>query len=263
VAYTAAVPPASLLEVAGIGKRFGASVAVEEVSLDVAAGEVVGLLGPNGAGKSTTLRVIAGLVRPERGRIRIAGQDLATDRLAALRRAGFLIESPALPPELTCRQALRYLGLYQGDVSPGRVGEALAEVGLAGAADKRVRHLSQGMKQRLGIAGALLGRPSLLVLDEPMNGLDPGGVRELGDLLRRLAAGGAGVLVSSHLLEEVERTADRVAVMARGRVVATLAVDPAAPGELARQFHRLTADGGHVPASERAAGAEGPWVTAP
>ena len=109
--------PRSLLEVVGIAKRFGAAVAVEEVSLEVAAGEVVGLLGPNGAGKSTTLRVIAGLVRPERGRVRIAGQDLATARLAALRAAGFLIEGPALPPELTCRQALRYLQLYQRNVA--------------------------------------------------------------------------------------------------------------------------------------------------
>jgi ABC-2 type transport system ATP-binding protein len=236
------VAPRSLLEVVGIAKRFGASAAVEDVSLEVAAGQVVGLLGPNGAGKSTTLRLIAGLVRPDQGQIRIAGQDLRTARLAALSAAGFLIEGPSLPPELTCRQALRYLQLYHGKAARTGIDEALAQVGLAGAADKRVRHLSQGMKQRLGIAGALLGRPSLLVLDEPMNGLDPGGVRELGDLFRRLAADGAGVLVSSHLLDEVERTADRVTVMARGRVAATLTVDPGAPGGLARQFHALTAD---------------------
>jgi ABC-2 type transport system ATP-binding protein len=261
VPYTGAVPR-NLLEVVGIAKRFGAAVAVEEVSLEVAAGEVVGLLGPNGAGKSTALRVIAGLVRPERGRIRIAGHDLATARLAALQAAGFLIEGPALPPELTCRRALRYLQLYQRNVGAARIAEVLAEVGLTDAADKRVRHLSQGMKQRLGIAGALLGRPDLLVLDEPMNGLDPGGIRELGALIRRLAAGGVGVLVSSHLLDEIERTADRVAVMARGRVAATLNVDLAAPGTLARQFHRLTADGSGGPAPERA-DSELPRVTAP
>jgi ABC-2 type transport system ATP-binding protein len=263
VEYTAAVPP-SLLEVVGIAKRFGAAVAVEEVSLQVAPGEVVGLLGPNGAGKSTTLRVIAGLVRPERGQVRIAGQDLGTARLAALGAAGFLIESPALPPELTCRQALRYLQLYHRDVAASRIGEVLAEVGLAGAADKRVRHLSHGMKQRLGIAGALLGRPGLLVLDEPMNGLDPGGIRELGELMRRLAAGGVGVLVSSHLLDEVERTADRVAIMARGRLAATLAVDPADPGRLAREFHRLTAVASKdPPPAERGPGSEPLGVTAP
>ncbi len=232
----------SLLEVAGIAKRFRGAVAVAEVTLQVAAGEVVGLLGPNGAGKSTTLRAIAGLVRPDRGQIRIAGHDLASDRLAALSAAGFLVEGPALPPDLTCRQALRYLRLYHPGVPTSRVDEVLGEVGLTAVADRRVRHLSHGMKQRLGIAGALLGRPRLLVLDEPLNGLDPAGIRELGSLVRRLAAGGAGVLVSSHLLDEVERTSDRVAILARGRVAATLAVDPAAPGALARQFHLLTAE---------------------
>jgi ABC-2 type transport system ATP-binding protein len=232
----------SLLEVVAVAKRFGAARAVEDVTLEVAPGEVVGLLGPNGAGKSTTLRMIAGLVRPDRGNIRIAGHDLLTDRLGALRAGGFLIDGPALPPELTCRQALHYLRLLDGQVPPGRVDDVLAQVGLAEAADKRVRHLSQGMKQRLGIAGALLGQPRLLVLDEPMNGLDPAGTRELGLLFRRLAAAGAGLLVSSHLLDEVERTSDRVAVMARGKLAATLPVDAAAPGALARQFRALTGE---------------------
>jgi ABC-2 type transport system ATP-binding protein len=248
----------SLLEVVAVAKRFGAARAVDDVSLEVAPGEVVGLLGPNGAGKSTTLRMIAGLVRPDRGQIRIDGHDLLTDRLATLRAGGFLIDGPALPSELTCRQALRYLRLLDGPGvsraragegtrpprarTPGRVDDVLAQVGLAEAADKRVRHLSQGMKQRLGIAGALLGQPRLLVLDEPMNGLDPAGTRELGLLFRQLAAAGAGLLVSSHLLDEVERTSDRVAVMARGKLAAILPVDAAAPGALARQFRALTGE---------------------
>jgi ABC-2 type transport system ATP-binding protein len=233
----------SLLEVVGIARSFGGSVAVQEVSLQVGAGEVVGLLGQNGAGKSTTLRMIAGLVRPDRGEIRIAGHDLRRDRLAALRHAGFLIEGPALPPDLTCRQALRYLQLLERDIPASRIEQVLAEVGLQDAGGKRVRQLSHGMKQRLGIAAARLGQPRLLVLDEPMNGLDPGGMRELGELFRRLAAGGVGVLVSSHLLDEVERTADRVAVLSRGRLAAILTVDPSAPGALARQFHTLTSQG--------------------
>ena len=234
----------SLLEVSGVAKRFGSTVAVEEVSLEVSAGEVVGLLGPNGAGKSTTLRMIAGLVRPDRGQIRLGGFDLARSRLRALRTAGFLVEAPALPAELTCRQALRYLGLLDGHIPAGRIDETLAQVGLSDAAGKRVRELSQGMKQRLGIAGALLGRPDLHVLDEPLNGLDPAGIRELGGLFRKLAAGGGAVLLSSHLLDEVERTADRVAVMARGRVAATLSVDASAPGVLGRQFLSLTGEAG-------------------
>ena len=237
----------SLLEVVAVAKRFGTAVAVEEVSLEVAAGEVVGLLGPNGAGKSTTLRLVAGLVRPDRGSVRIAGHDLARHRLAALGEAGFLIEGPALPPELTCRQALRYLRLLDRDVPAGRIDEVLAEVGLTELAEKRVRHLSQGCKQRLGIAGALLSRPGLLVFDEPLNGLNPAGIRELGALFRTLATRGAAVLVSSHLLDEVERTADRVAVLARGRLAATLRVDAAAPGALARQFHALTGQSSEQP----------------
>jgi ABC-2 type transport system ATP-binding protein len=191
--------------------------------------------------------MIAGLVRPDAGRVRLAGHDLATDRLAALRAGGFLIEGPVLPPELTCLGVLRYLALLDGRAAApedrdrdARHGALLAQVGLAAAAGKRVRHLSFGMKQRLGIAAALLGRPRLLVLDEPMNGLDPGGIREVGDLLRALAREGVAVLVSSHLLDEVERIADRVAVMAAGTLAATVRVEAGDPGALGRLFFSVT-----------------------
>jgi ABC-type multidrug transport system ATPase subunit len=235
----------ALLEVAGVSKRFARTRAVDGVSLTVGAGEVLGLLGPNGAGKSTTLRIIAGLVRPDAGRVRLGGHDLTTDRLRALGSAGFLVEGPALPPELTCTGALRYVGLLGGQVTPDRIAEVLSTVGLADAASKRVQHLSLGMKQRLGLAAALLGRPRLLVLDEPMNGLDPPGIRDIGSLLRELARAGSGVLVSSHLLDEVERIADRVAVMAHGKVAAIETVDPAMTGKgaLARLFFSVTAQG--------------------
>ena len=231
------------LEISGVAKDFGAARAVVDVSLAVQAGEVLGLLGPNGAGKSTTLRMAAGLIRPSRGRVAIAGHDLASDRLAALRCAGFLIEGPALPADLGARTALRYLALLDG--SPGaadqRLDEVLAEVGLTNAAKKPVKHLSLGMKQRLGIAAALLGRPRLLVLDEPMNGLDPAGIREIGDLLRRLAQAGVAVLLSSHLLDEVERVADRVAVMVDGKIAADLPVGADADrGAISRLFFSLT-----------------------
>jgi ABC-2 type transport system ATP-binding protein len=233
-------PVAPLLEITGVAKRFGGTVAVEELSLDVSAGEILGLLGPNGAGKSTTLRMIASLVRPDRGRIAICGHDLARDRLPALAAAGFLIEGPALPPDLTCRGALRYLALLDGGIPDRRIDDLLIEVGLDGLAGKRVRHLSLGGKQRLGIAGALLRRPRVLVLDEPMNGLDPAGIRSIGDLLRALAAAGSAVLMSSHLLAEVERVADRVAVMAAGRVAAVEPVSADGAGALARRFFALT-----------------------
>jgi ABC-2 type transport system ATP-binding protein len=231
------VPP--LLEIVGVAKRFGPTCAVSEVSLEVAAGEVLGLLGPNGAGKSTTLRMAAGLVRPDRGQIRIDGHDLGRARLAALRAAGFLIEGPALPAELTCARALRYLGILDGGVPARRIDEVLVQVGLDGLARKRVKHLSLGGKQRLGIAAALLRRPRLLVLDEPMNGLDPAGIRAMGELLGRLAQAGHALLVSSHLLDEVERFAHRVAVMAGGRVAATETVSAGDPGALARRFFAI------------------------
>jgi ABC-2 type transport system ATP-binding protein len=184
--------------------------------------------------------MIAALVRPDRGRITIGGHDLTHHRLAALAGAGFLVEGPALPPELTCRSALHYLSILDGGAPAGRIDEALEEVGLTGLAIKRVKHLSLGGKQRLGIAAALLRRPPVLVLDEPMNGLDPGGIRAMGDLLRRLAAAGTAILVSSHLLDEIERIAHRVAVMAHGKVAATERVSADGAGALARRFFAIT-----------------------
>jgi ABC-2 type transport system ATP-binding protein len=213
------------LQISGVAKHFGAARAVLDVTLAVQAGQVLGLLGPNGAGKSTTLRMAAGLVRPSRGTVSIAGHDLATQRQAALRCAGFLIEGPALPGDLSAQAALRYLALLDGGAMVARTDEVLADVGLSAAAAKPVKHLSLGMKQRLGIAAALLQRPRLLVLDEPMNGLDPSGIREVGDLLRRLAGAGIAVLLSSHLLDEVERVADRVAIMVDGAIAAEVDVD--------------------------------------
>jgi ABC-2 type transport system ATP-binding protein len=213
------------LQISGVAKHFGAARAVLDVTLAVQAGQVLGLLGPNGAGKSTTLRMAAGLVRPSRGTVSIAGHDLATQRQAALRCAGFLIEGPALPGDLSAQAALRYLALLDGGAMVARTDEVLADVGLSAAAAKPVKHLSLGMKQRLGIAAALLQRPRLLVLDEPMNGLDPSGIRAVGDLLRRLAGAGIAVLLSSHLLDEVERVADRVAIMVDGAIAAEVDVD--------------------------------------
>ena len=233
------------LDVSRIAKRYGPVLAVDALSFQVHSGEVVGLLGPNGAGKSTALRVIAGLLHPDAGEVRLSGHEVRRERAAALATAGFLIESPALPGELTAEAALAWVGWLQGQgVGLSRRREVLAEVGLAEVASRPVRQLSLGMKQRLAVGAALLCRPTLLVLDEPLNGLDPPGVREVGVLLQQLAQAGTALLVSSHLLDEVERTATRVLVMDRGRLVAEEPVDAAHAGALRELFFSVTARGG-------------------
>jgi ABC-2 type transport system ATP-binding protein len=231
------------LDVAGIAKRYGPIEAVAGISFRVEPGELVGLLGPNGAGKSTALRTIAGLLRADAGTVRIGGHDVQRERAQALGAAGFLIEAPAMPPELTVLGALAWVWRLGGQsVDRVRCREVLALVGLEAVAERRVRQLSLGMKQRLAIGAAVLGRPPLLVLDEPMNGLDPPGVRDVGELLRSLALQGTALLVSSHLLDEVERTASRVLVMARGRLVAEQPVDPAHIGALRALFFSVTGE---------------------
>ncbi|MGO9828978.1 MAG: ABC transporter ATP-binding protein [Myxococcaceae bacterium] len=232
------------LDVSRIAKRYGPVQAVDSLSFQVHAGEVVGLLGPNGAGKSTALRVIAGLVHPDAGTVQLSGHDVRRARAAALGSAGFLIEAPALPGELTALGALAWTGWLGGHrVDVARRREVLAQVGLLEVASRRVRQLSLGMKQRLAIGAALLPRPSLLVLDEPLNGLDPPGVRDVGALLGTLAHSGTALLVSSHLLDEVERTASRVLVLAQGRLVAEQPVDAAHVGALRELFFSVTRPG--------------------
>jgi ABC-2 type transport system ATP-binding protein len=232
------------LDVSRIAKRYGKVKAVDGVSFQVQQGEVVGLLGPNGAGKSTALRLIAGLVRADAGSVLLGGHDVRRSRGKALRAAGFLIESPALPPELTVGKALAWVAWLGGrPVDGARSRDVLAQVGLAGVAGRRVRQLSLGMKQRLAIGAAVLERPPLLVLDEPLNGLDPPGVRDVGELLGALAREGTALLVSSHLLDEVERTATRVLVMSAGRLVAEQPVDAAHHGALRALFFSVTGQG--------------------
>jgi ABC-2 type transport system ATP-binding protein len=224
----------------GLEKSFGAVQAVRGASLEVRPGEVFGLLGPNGAGKSTLLRLVSGLCAPDRGSVRLCGHDVQRERVRALSCAGFLVEGPALPQDLPARAALRWAALLGGGVPESRLDELFEQVGLAGAQRKRVRELSLGMRQRLGIAAALLHAPGLLVLDEPMNGLDPAGIRELSALLAQFAAKGAAVLLSSHLLDEVERTAHRAAVMSEGRIAAVVEVGGQGGGSLAERFFALT-----------------------
>src|SRR5690349_10920472 len=212
---TATAGPA--IQVDGLRKKFGRVAAVDDVSFSVSYGRITGFLGPNGAGKTTTLRMILGLIRPDAGTAVIAGKPYATLASPA-RTVGALLDAAAAHPGRSGRDHLRVLAAQAG--IPGRrAGQLLERVGLADAARQRAGRYSLGMRQRLGLAGALLGDPEVLVLDEPGNGLDPQGIRWLRDLLRSLAAEGRVVLVSSHVLAEVAQTVDDVVVISRGRLV--------------------------------------------
>ncbi len=179
-------------------KRFGPTIAVSELDLTVSSGLVYGFLGPNGAGKTTTIRMLLGLIAPSAGQIRLLGRRLP-DPLAVA-QAGSMIEEPAFYPWMTGRVNLEVLGATGGGCAPGEVGRVLGLAGLSEVAARKVKNYSQGMRQRLGIAAAMLGRPRLLIVDEPTNGLDPAGIREIRGLLRGLAAEGTTVFLSSHLL---------------------------------------------------------------
>ena len=202
-------------------KRFGDREAVSDVSFDVRAGEVFGFLGPNGAGKTTTIRMLVGLARPDRGRVRIRGLDLAHDFRRAMEHVGCIVEAPDLYRYLSGRENLVHFSRMLPDGAAGRIEELARLVALSSRLDDAVSTYSLGMRQRLGIAQALLGNPDILILDEPANGLDPAGIREIRQLVRRLAdERGIAVFVSSHLLSEVEQTCDRVAIIHRGRTLA-------------------------------------------
>jgi ABC-2 type transport system ATP-binding protein len=217
-----------LLEVSHVSKYFGRRAALSGVSLSVGAGEVVGLVGPNGAGKSTAFRIVCGLLRPDAGTVTLAGHDVRRHPRAFQSRIGVLIEAPGYYPGLSASSHLAYLARVRGCFSRELVSRTLEEVGLAADSRKPVGKFSLGMKQRLGIAMAILHSPRLLVLDEPMNGLDPVGMASLRGFLRRLGPErGASVLVSSHLLHEVEQICDRVLFIRDGRLLdeATLTRD--------------------------------------
>jgi ABC-type multidrug transport system ATPase subunit len=199
-----------------LSKRYGDRLAVDAVSLTVRRGEVYGFLGPNGAGKTTTLRMVLGLVRPSSGTATVLGEPPGTP--AAVARVGALVEGPGFYPHLSGRDNLRVLARYRG-VDDGQVDTVLDRVDLAARGGDRYSRYSLGMKQRLGVAAALLGGPDLLVLDEPTNGLDPAGMADMRALLIDVAAGGQTVVLSSHLLTEVQEVCDRVGVIAGGRLL--------------------------------------------
>jgi ABC-2 type transport system ATP-binding protein len=216
-----------------LSKSYGRRLAVDKLDLEVDRAELFGFLGPNGAGKTTTIRMALGLIAPTGGSIEILGREVRSHRSEVLPRVGALVESPALYSYLSGRDNLRAFGDVLGGVSATRIDQVLEIVSLKGRERDKVRTYSMGMKQRLGLAVALLNDPDLLILDEPANGLDPAGIVEMRDLLRELAGAGKTVFISSHVLSEVQQICSRVAIIDHGKLirVAPVAELIQAPGE--------------------------------
>jgi ABC-2 type transport system ATP-binding protein len=207
------------VEARGLTKRFGDTVAVSGVDLHIPRGCAFGYLGPNGAGKTTLIRVLLGLTHADAGSMSLLGHPVPSHRDVALARVGAIVDEPRFHGHLTGRQNLQLLAAAREPAARGRVDGALERVRLLHRAHDKVSKYSMGMRQRLGVAACLLGDPQLLILDEPMNGLDPAGMHEMRDMIRSLVAEGRTVVLSSHLLDEVERTCDAVAIVDRGKVI--------------------------------------------
>jgi ABC-2 type transport system ATP-binding protein len=215
-----AATPDLVVETTRLSKRFGDRVAVRDVDLVVPRGVAFGYLGPNGAGKTTLIRMLLGLTSATSGSMQLLGLPVPARRAEALARVGAIVEEPSFHPHLTGRENLSIVAAVRGGDASGRIDDALERLGLGARADDRVRTYSLGMRQRLGIARCLLADPELLILDEPMNGLDPAGIQEFRAFARDFVAEGRTIVLSSHLLDEVEKTCTHVAIVDRGRIVA-------------------------------------------
>jgi ABC-2 type transport system ATP-binding protein len=209
----------SVVETHDLTKKFGERTAVDHVELNIPAGSAFGYLGPNGAGKTTLIRMLLGLTKATSGTMRLLGHPIPQERAAALARVGAIVEEPRFHRFLTGRENLRIVAAARGPEAHARIDESLARVGLTKRADEKVKAYSLGMRQRLGVARALLADPELLILDEPMNGLDPAGMEEFRFMIRAFVEEGRTVVLSSHLLDEVEKTCDAVAIVDQGKVV--------------------------------------------
>jgi ABC-2 type transport system ATP-binding protein len=205
-----------VLEVNHLSKKYGSRLSVDDVSFTLNSGEVVGFLGPNGAGKTTTMRMIAGLISPTGGNVKLLGKSVPSD---ALKHMGAMIEEPSFYPYLSGRDNLRYAAKLHGGISEKRIEETLELTGMKARGSDRVAKYSQGMRQRLGLARALLSSPQLLMLDEPANGLDPEGIAELREVIKSFGDQGITVFVSSHILSEVEKFAPRVLIINKGKLL--------------------------------------------
>jgi len=231
----------SVVETEGLTKRFDGKVVVDSVDLRIPRGSAFGYLGPNGAGKTTLIRMLLGLTEPTSGSMSLLGRPLPRERAAALARVGAIVDEPRFHGHMTGRQNLLMLAAAREPAAHGRIDGALARVGLSGRADDAVSQYSMGMRQRLGIASCLLADPELLILDEPMNGLDPAGMLEFRELIRSFVDEGRTVVLSSHLLDEIERTCDAAAIVDRGRVVMQGSITELAGGQ-ARSLRLVTSD---------------------
>jgi ABC-2 type transport system ATP-binding protein len=218
-------PSEFAVETVGLTKRFGNNTVVDSVDLKVPRGCAFGYLGPNGAGKTTLIRMLLGLLRADGGSMALLGYPVPDQRATALARVGAIVDEPRFHRHLTGRQNLRVIASAREPQAQSRIEESLARVGLTERASDRVAAYSMGMRQRLGVAACLLGDPQLLILDEPMNGLDPAGMREMRAMILGLVGEGRTVVLSSHLLDEVQRTCDAVAIVDRGRVVRQGTID--------------------------------------
>jgi ABC-2 type transport system ATP-binding protein len=234
--------PAPPLRVRGLVKRYGALTAVDSIDVTVEGGDVYGFLGPNGAGKTTTLRMMLGLIRPDSGRVELFGRDPLREGARALAGVAGFVEAPQFYPYLNARRNLELLAAYDGGDARERIDSALEAVELTARAGDRVGGYSHGMRQRLGIAAALLRHPRLLLLDEPATGLDPAGMRDMRDLIRGLAREGITVVLSSHLLVEVEDLCNRVAIVRRGRVIYEGSLDGLRDGDGAAEYLLRSSD---------------------
>ncbi len=213
------------IETAGLGKRFGDREVLKGIDLRVPRGSAFGYLGPNGAGKTTLIRTLLGLTAAGEGEMRLLGMPVPARRAEALARIGAIVEQPLFHEHLTGRENLRIVAAARGGAAAARIDDALDRVGLAARADDRVKTYSLGMRQRLGIARCLLADPELLILDEPLNGLDPAGILEFRDFVRDFVAGGRTIVVSSHLLDEIEKTCDHVAIVDGARIAVQGAIE--------------------------------------
>lgn len=221
-----------VLSVTGLGKRIGKREIVSNINFEVNQGEIFGFLGPNGAGKTTTIRMLVGLIRPTCGSIQIAGYDLNKQFLQAIRHVGCIVENPELYPYLTGRENLEMFARMEGGIPQKQIDEIIRLVDLEHRIHDTVKTYSLGMRQRLGIAQALLNKPKLLILDEPTNGLDPAGIREMRRFIKDLAQEkGISIMISSHILHEVQLLCDRVAIINKGKIIKTGPVTQFLTGE--------------------------------
>ncbi len=245
------------IEARGLVKRYGELTAVDHVDLTVRTGDVYGYLGPNGAGKTTSLRMLLGLIRPDEGSAKLFGRDPLLEGARALDGVAGFVEAPRFYPYMSARKNLELVAALDGGDAPDRIEDALHTVDLHARQHDKVRGYSHGMKQRLGIAGALIRDPKLLLLDEPTTGLDPAGMRDMRALVHRLAEDGLTVLLSSHLMSEVEDLCDRVAIVTRGRVVYEGALDELIQTTAGRYDVRTTDDAEAALIARRAHGIRG------